>query len=130
MDNSNMDSRLSLPGSLLSRTLNVLAITRELDGGELNGNMIHSWKPHEVLTIRQFCKSNGLVAFLNNTDIGEPVASLVPRGGYEEAVAGVSRRDIDGMYILIDDEGGLIKEGTSLLDVLQSLLDVLHGPVH
>jgi hypothetical protein len=99
MDNANMDSRLALSGSLtLSRTLDVLVQTRELGGDELNPDMMHHWRPHEVVTIRQFCRSSGLKAVLHDTDTGEPVASLSFRDG-GEAVAAVSRRDVDGMYL-------------------------------
>lgn len=120
MDNSNMDSRVALPGSLpiLSRTLDVLAITRELNEGEFHDGMMHSWRPHELLTIRQYCKSAGLVAVLYDIDIREPVASFEPRDGSEAyAIASVTRSG-DDIYILSDGEGELIRERKSLFDAL------------
>lgn len=104
----------------LSRILNVLALA-ELNEDELNNGMMRSWKPHEVLTIRQSCKSSGLAASLFDIDIGEPVASFTPRDGFE-AVASVTR--CGDIYLLIDHEGAVVKGGESLLDVLTA------GTVH
>jgi hypothetical protein len=109
--------RLAIPDSLpnLNRTLNVLAITRELTEGEFNDSMLHSWRPHELLTIHESCKSSGLIAQLFDTDIGEPVAAFLDRDGFE-AVASVTRCGC--IYLLIDSEGAVVREGESLLDVL------------
>jgi hypothetical protein len=109
--------RLAIPGSLpnLNRTLNVLAQTRVLNEGEFDDSMMHSWKPHELLTIRESCKASGLTASLFNTDIGEPVAAFKPTDGFE-AVASVTR--CGGIYLLIDNEGAVVRKRESLLDVL------------
>jgi hypothetical protein len=109
--------RLAIPDSLpnLNRTLNVLAVTQELTEGEFHDGMMHSWRPHELLTIRESCKSSGLAAYLFDTDIGEPVAAFSDRGGFE-AVASVTR--CGGIYLLIDSEGAVVRKGASLLDVL------------
>jgi hypothetical protein len=100
--------------------LEVLAITRELAEGEFNDGMLHSWRPHEVLTIRQYCKSASLVAALYDTDIREPVASFEPRDGSEAyAIAAVTRSG--DIYIMIDGDGELIRERKSLFDVLNEV---------
>jgi hypothetical protein len=81
----NMDIRASR-----SLTLKVLVQTRELVGGASNVVMMHKWKLHEVITLRHFCHSYGLVAEVFHSDIGEPGAAFIPSNDCE-AMASVTR---------------------------------------
>jgi hypothetical protein len=49
----NMDVRTSR--SRFNRTLEIFVQTRELVEGTSNVMMMHRWKLHEILTLRQFC---------------------------------------------------------------------------
>jgi hypothetical protein len=80
----NMDVRTSR--SRFNRTLEIFVQTRELVEGTSNVMMMHRWKLHEILTLRQFCHAYTLRAELSHTDIGEPVAAFIPSADSQELV--------------------------------------------
>lgn len=75
----------------------------------------HSWKPHEVFIINQMGDATWLEASLFDSEIYDPIAAFTPRDG-SEAILSVTRSG--DTYRLLDREGGLVKEGASLPDVL------------
>ncbi len=124
IEDRHMDMNMGVRTSR-SLTLSVLRQTRELCEGASNTIMMHKWRLHEVITLRHFCHSYGLVASLFHTDIGEPVAAFMPINDCE-AMASVTR--CGDTYLLIDREGQIAAKGESLFISARSSITLNLSP--